>query len=302
MSRNQESPDYCFSLSCTNYATEPCLECKDQFCRDCVSQRTHDCTSLFARIPIDELPNKKAIFRQAMEAQGFLVLSNCSQYLKNYHHGMEELKRFFEEDFEQKKTCTSTVVYWNERGVPMWHCGFEFSKMREAFRVPTEKLDLITWPNEHFQTAWQSMVSDLQLLTDECLEILVDMPIERPKPQSGSDKSVCYAVFYPNNRGGQQEEGINISEHVDPSLVVLEPCTLTPGMEIYDRTTHQWLTMEKYCRPDDEIIVFAGSALERATNQRVRGTLHRVSQCCDAQRHVVVFEQKYSNFYPPPRF
>ena len=42
------------------------------------------------------------------------------------------------------------------------------------------------------------------------------------------DKSVAYAVHYPNDRGGQQEEGINIKQHYDPSLVVVEPIADAP--------------------------------------------------------------------------
>lgn len=73
---------------------------------------------------------------------------------------------------------------------------------------------------------------------------------------------MAYAVFYPNNRGGQQEAGINIKQHYDPSLMVVEPIADAPGLEIFDRRSQSWISVEAACVAGKEVIVFGGQALE----------------------------------------
>ena len=134
----------------------------------------------------------------------------------------------------------------------MWYCGYEGSDMREAFRVSTGMMDIGCWPSSEFEQSWRSLAFFLRGVCDRCLSLALDRQIHPPSDHS-DDKSVSYAVFYPNNRGGQQEPGINIKvddppcgldgqyhpepnsrpqEHVDPSLFVIEPIADVAGLEV----------------------------------------------------------------------
>jgi hypothetical protein len=64
---------------------------------------------------------------------------------------------------EAKKAATSKKIYRNERGVPMWYCGYEGETMREAFRVCSGMTDIGSWPSPEFQNAWMDLTVSLDL-------------------------------------------------------------------------------------------------------------------------------------------
>ncbi|CAN0313673.1 unnamed protein product, partial [Phaeothamnion confervicola] len=119
-----------------------------------------------------------------------------------------------------------------------------------------------------------------------------------------NDLSVCYAVRYPNVRNGQNSDRnggggaseLNIGEHVDPSLFVVEPACGVAGLEVQDRVTRQWIEAEAACKTGEELIVFCGKALEGATDGRIKGTPHRVRRG-KSPRTCFIYEQKYADFY-----
>ena len=150
----------------------------------------------------------------------------------------------------------------------MWYCGYEGSDMREAFRVSTGMMDIGCWPSSEFEQSWRSLAFFLRGVCDRCLSLALDRQIHPPSDHS-DDKSVSYAVFYPNNRGGQQEPGINIKvddppcgldgqyhpepnsrpqEHVDPSLFVIEPIADVAGLEVPISTTNRFRTCAEFDR------------------------------------------------------
>jgi len=156
---------------------------------------------------------------------------------------MHKFEQFCALSAEDKAKGTSKKVYRSERGVPMWYCGFEPGEMREAFRVPTGMKDIGAWPSDDFRESWLQCTEYLQNLCDKCLSIVLEKPIIRPEGKD-DDKSVSYAVFYPNNRGGQQADGINIKQHVDPSLFVMEPVVREPGLEVFHNPTQEWIQVQ----------------------------------------------------------
>lgn len=105
-------------------------------------------------------PEGKAAFVSALEKHGYVILTNVSEGELLYRqletrmtHDLFMLKnaqleeKGAGEDGEQgvlvepcgssRKEAFQGSVYFNERGVPMWRCGYEFveDKVREAFRV-----------------------------------------------------------------------------------------------------------------------------------------------------------------------
>ncbi len=56
-----------------------------------------------------------------------------------------------------------------------------------------------------------------------------------------------------------------VTEHCDPSLFVVEPCSAQSGLEVFLPSLQQWVGAEEACVPGREVIVFCGTALEAAT-------------------------------------
>lgn len=136
-----------------------------------------------------------------------------------------------------------------------------------------------------------------------------------PKDRCG-DYSVLYAMHYFNDGLSMVEPGVAVKEHVDPSLLVVEPflCTTTTGLQVWDRFTSSngWidcdgpsspmhsLIMNARCNNEEMMLLFVGKALSEAIPS-IPPTLHRVVTGHHA-RHTIIYEQKYAEFYPIPTF
>ena len=166
-------------------------------------------TDLPTRIPLSRLEEQKELFLQAMGHRGFVVLTELGDGEDFVRDMMSRFKAFCALPEEQRTLGTSKKIYKSERGVPMWFCGYECSDMRECFRVSTGMMDIGCWPSNEFENSWRILAFFLRNICDRCLSLALDRQISPPADAS-DDKSVSYAVFYPNNRGGQQVEGINI--------------------------------------------------------------------------------------------
>lgn len=161
------------------------------------------------RISLPRLEEQKEAFLKSMIDRGFVVLTDLGEGEDLYKEMMVRFKSFCELPEELRKSSTSKRVYKSERGVPMWYCGFEGSEMRDAFRVSTGMMDIGCWPSVEFEKSWRDLAFFLRGICDRCLSLALDRQIFPPS-NNQDDKSVSYAVYYPNNRGGQQAEGINI--------------------------------------------------------------------------------------------
>jgi len=80
------------------------------------------------------------------------------------------------------------------------------------------------------------------------------------------------------------------------SLVVCEPVSRAPGLEVFDAKLRRWLGVEAACAPGEEVVVFGGKAFEHRTG--IPACRHRVVKCAPARpRHVFLYEQKYAAFF-----
>jgi hypothetical protein len=161
------------------------------------------------------------------------------------------------------------------------------------------------------------------------------------------DKSVMYAMHYFNDYEsilarksgkvtGSNDVTINVKEHTDPSLFVLEPFLADEeGLQVYPRpfsiapdktiTTPSnntlfkddvWIACDGISSPirnlvkenegERAMILFIGRAFaEKAlemTGRTVIPTLHRVvgpTVPCNESRRTVIYEQKYEEYFPP---
>ena len=146
-----------------------------------------------------------------------------------------------------------------------------------------------------------------------------DKPITGIQKDRDGDYSVLYAMHYFNDGISMVEPGVAVKEHVDPSLLVIEPflCATTTGLQVWDRgsritNVNSWidcdgpnsplhsLIMEAQCNNEELMLLFAGKALSEAIPS-ISPTLHRVVTG-QQPRHTIIYEQKYAEFYPTPTF
>ncbi|OQR85813.1 hypothetical protein ACHHYP_11332 [Achlya hypogyna] len=245
----------------------------------------------------------KATFNALMEKHSFVVLTDLGKLKDMYLSLRTEMQAFFETATEAKDAHTSSYIYRNETKTPMWYAGYERSRVRECFRVHTGDTSRISWPSPAFEKTWVSYTKKCQAICDKSLSLTLGYTVESADEQraAGADLSVAYGLHYPNQEGTGQSVDENVFEHVDPSLYVVEPVTDVRGLDVFDQATQQWLCAEDVCVPHEELVLFCGKALARATDERIAGTLHRVTRydsTRDVPRYCFIYEQKYSPYFP----
>ena len=243
---------------------------------------------------------------------------------------------------------TSTVIYLSERDVPMYFLGYDRTDdIREVYRVAAGHPDDQPWPKKKKNTAaasatprgiWLRALGFMRHLTDVALALLLEQHQSmtttttkriQARPYSGSstwlkdryacssigslsernnDFSVLYAMHYFGNSLAD-EQGIAVKQHVDPSLLVIEPF-LSPdvqGLQVWNRSSSrsndekkQWIDCDgpdspMHLFPNHEVMVlFVGKALQEHIH--LEPTIHRVVTP-SGPRRTVIYEQKYGEFY-----
>ncbi|CAM9286061.1 unnamed protein product, partial [Hapterophycus canaliculatus] len=111
-----------------------------------------------------------------MEKHGFVVLTETGAVREAYLEFMELLKAFFDGDSGRKESCKGGV-HFNERGIPMWHTGYErCGDVREAFRVPASAFPPAPslcqpWPCPRLRRAWLAVLRLLQRVCHRALTL-----------------------------------------------------------------------------------------------------------------------------------
>ena len=137
-------------------------------------------------------------------------------------------------------------------------------------------------------------------------------------PDQVGDYSVLYAMHYFNDEVSRRarESGtttgvanplINVKQHVDPSLFVLEPFLAErEGLQVWSR--NEWITCDGEHSPIHQallenemgMVLFVGKAFCQHA-QGVEPTLHRViAPRAAGGRRTMIYEQKYEEYFPPP--
>ncbi|POM61577.1 hypothetical protein PHPALM_29388 [Phytophthora palmivora] len=251
------------------------------------------------RLPLSELNWKnRSRFLEMMKRHSFVVLTDLGETLERTHDQvLQDFEAFFtSDDDDWKNGCTSKQIYLNEHGKPFWYAGYEHTSVRDCFRVACGDMSRLVWPSPEFKNHWLALQRRMQRICDRALSLTVGYDIEPSHARSDKDFSVCYGLHYPNIDGSGQSETENVFEHVDPSLYVVEPVPNVEGLDVYDPYSKQWLKAEKVCIPGKEIVLFCGHALNRATEGRIPGTLHRVRRTPD-RRFCIIYEQKYEEYF-----
>lgn len=251
------------------------------------------------RIKLSALTWKnRAAFNRLMEKHSFVVLTDLGDKIESTLAAlMNDFADFFTSDDDSYKTgCTSKQIYRNENGTPMWYCGYERTSVRDCFRVACGDMTRLVWPSEEFERHWLGHQRAMQQICDQALSLTVGYRIDPCTQRQDVDFSVCYGVHYPNTAGSGQSDTENVFEHVDPSLYVAEPVPSVEGLDVFDQHSQQWITAETTLNPGKEIVLFCGKALQRCTEGRIKGTLHRVRRMPE-RRFCVIYEQKYEEYF-----
>ncbi len=263
----------------------------------------------------NELANKQVrlskkggrMVARALATHSFTILrDDLGSISKTYRACAKELKAFFADKDGVKEACTAAGdPYFDERGLPMWFPGYErCGLMREAYRIHAGRPDRQPWPSHTFRDAFLDLQHKLREICDAALVATVPPYTSAPPSwiEDGGDLSVCYALHYPNVGSGNppssiSESDMNVGEHRDPSLMVIEPCCGVPGLEIQDHRSKKWIPVESVCQEGTDLVLFCGRGMESATGGWVSATTHRVRQ--GSQKRVCfIFEQKYRMFFP----
>lgn len=244
-------------------------------------------TTTVPRIALADAATPRAL--HLLRKHGYVVATDLGAALEEDVATIEaELNHFFAKTKTRKEKCVGTV-YANERGLPMFRRGYERQeRVRECFRVPVVEAGQ-PWPSLETKRAWRDVVECFQDLADAVLEALV------PGHEKGEDFSLAYCFRYGIEDGGANggSRETLVGEHCDVSLIVVEPVSRIPGLEVYDRFLEQWVCVEAVGRPGRELVVFGGLGLET----HVPALLHRVVKRARVPRTSFLFEQKYAAFF-----
>ena len=310
-------------------------------------QRDHESSVLIPSMELSRLckgfMNDEKLHHDLLDAlrnHGFIVLTLPSNSLPAKI--IQDLKLTLSTDFFPNSGRPSFMsmeentndVYISEKGIPMWKVGYEFCAddgVREAFRVPAGWPDGVVYPSSSVRSKWIRALALCRYICDRALQVALTLPKiqarhgsqsscwkhtdyssqdQQPLPDRSGDYSVLYAMHYFNKKKAPYRDGnvpINVKQHVDPSLFVLEPFLAEePGLQVLSQG--RWIACDGPASPIHDIltdnqtamVLFVGNALSRHLPS-VQPTMHRVI-ASQQQRRTVIYEQKYQEYFPSPHF
>lgn len=210
----------------------------------------------------------------------------------------------------------------------LWSCGFTSWPNRQQWHVVCGAPDAPSWPLEaadgdptletigsrELRPSLMGAEACLRQLAMACIQRLggADIPKLRESCEamgSGTDPSVIDAFFYTavdassaapaaapmadGEQAGCASRTMQMAAHVDPGILTLTRASECPGIEIFDGARQGWVAVEALAAPD-EVVVFAGEQLEKASRGRIRAARHRVAppppEHSGEERISVVFE------------
>ncbi|KAH8094293.1 hypothetical protein JL720_4287 [Aureococcus anophagefferens] len=161
--------------------------------------------------------------------------------------------------------------------------------VRECFSAQASAPAAQPWPNRGARAAWVDLVGRLATLADAVLDAAVGVP---SRPRDGDDDfSLAYSFLYGVDDGGGNggDASTLVGEHADVSLVVCEPVSRAPGLEVFDETAA--VARRRGARA-------GGGRRLRGSEHRtgIPACRHRVVKCAPARPRRVL-EQKYAAFF-----
>jgi hypothetical protein len=249
---------------------------------------------------ITDLPpsTRKALLRCDQEAEKLLTRSHRSGAKS------KDLMRIRERGVGRTRLQSSC-----SKSLPL--VGIGVHAVRSDARLQRLQLHLLTdvhalkcvpWPARQpaLRPAIEQGAAELHSLATRLLSRLQEggasIEAERAK-QVGpeGDPSVFDCFVYPN----ADAEVVNMRAHTDPGLLTLTLASTSPGLQVQDRESSQWVDLEPSCIAGEDCLCLCGEALQISTGGYYEACLHRVRHA-DAPRVSSVFELRLTTVPPPP--
>ena len=102
-------------------------------------------------------------------------------------------------------------------------------------------------------------------------------------------------------------EVVNVAPHIDQGFLSIEPFTNVSGLECYDQYIKKWVRVDSRNNNNDidssymnenDLILFCSETLERITNSRYKGTMHKVVATKEefgCERLSMVYKMRHRN-------
>lgn len=86
-----------------------------------------------------------------------------------------------------------------------------------------------------------------------------------------------FDLFYYKNTEASRHV-VNCHRHVDPGFMTVVPCAATPGLELLDAATMEWISVERTGRPHKDVALFCGQSLQTVSEGVYPGIVHCVGR------------------------
>ena len=287
---------------------------------------------LGSRAVLDAAEAERAQLRVQLQERSYARVRVDALALGTLRRAELAARCFFSQPAEAK--ARQTGPGGRDGDLLLWSCGFSSWPHRQQWHVVCGAPDAQPWPTAAaavppLRPALLGAESLLREIAMACLRALdgVD-PLGAGMAElregceamgAGTDPSVLDAFYYaadtlspptttqqPHAAAAERADAhatppaatarpvMHMAAHLDPGVLTLTRASECPGIQIYDAACGAWLAVEALAAAD-EVLVFAGEQLEKATCGRVRAARHRVASPPDdarasEPRNSVVFE------------
>ncbi|KAH8050022.1 hypothetical protein JL722_11553 [Aureococcus anophagefferens] len=243
------------------------------------------------RVPLAEVAAPRTL--ELLRERGYVVVTDLDDaFLRAIAAQERAFLDFYARDAARKKRCVGTV-YLSERGQPMFSRGYERQQRRECFRSAARA------GGAALAESRRARLGRFGGAPRDAGRRRARRGRRRPVAARDGDDDFAGLLLplrVDDGGGNGGDASTLVGEHADVSLVVCEPVSRAPGLEVFDAKLRRWLGVEAACAPGAEVVVFGGKAFEHRTG--IPACRHRVVKCAPARpRHVFLYEQKYAAFF-----
>jgi len=162
-------------------------------------------------------------------------------------------------------------------------------RVKEFYQMRYSNSSTTVWPDypNNFKEVAHKYYDTMFQITRTCLSTLargIKVDEERflsllDAEESRADKenyhsATLFRYFHYKNKKSCDEEPCKT--HTDIGMLTVIPATEAHQLLLLNSETFEWISVEKYCKPGVECVVFAGEMLERLTAYYYRAIIHRV--------------------------
>jgi len=196
--------------------------------------------------------------------------------------------QFFQQTLIEEKEETKMLVreVGDNKGLVGWNSP---SKSKELFRMRRGTGEIV-WPRSpnNFQKTMLESFKILERVISVCLFAVTDsfganvedflskcgtMETLPPNTFSASPFDLFYYLNDPH-----YDSVVNCHEHVDPGVLTCVPCSPTSGLAVVDHSLDEWVEIEDYLEPFQDVSILCDQVLEILSNGMYHAAVHKVTK------------------------